>query len=242
MTTQALLLFYGIYYYAMKSNNSSTCLFFFTSFSYFYSMPNACRENNAEALWMLFKEGDVHAFEAIIKNHYQNLYNYGTRFCRDSELIKDSLQELFLLLWKNRENLGTPASVKNYLLKSLRRKLFREASKTKQANPFDELYFDAGFNMVLPVEHNVILQEKLTELSFKVRSVLEKLSPRQQEIIYLRFYMDADVDEISEIMELSRQSVYNLLHEALKRFKALSSLDYFSLSLSLMLFFNYYLF
>lgn len=205
-------------------------------------MPNDCREKNIEALWVLFRKGDVDAFETITKTYYQSLFNYGTRFCRDSELIKDSLQELFLALWKNRAALGNTVSVKNYLLKSLRRKLFRETNKIKQTTHFDELCFDAGFNMVLPVENNVILQEKLTELSFKVREVLEKLSPRQQEIIYLRFYMDAEIDEISEIMELNRQSVYNLLHEALKRFKTLSSFDYFSISFALMLFFNFYLF
>ncbi len=195
-----------------------------------------------EALWVLFRQGDVPAFEAIMKAYYQNLYNYGSRFSTDPELIKDSIQEVFLVLWKNRETISDTDSVKNYLLKSLRRKLFREAHRAKQTSYFEELQFDAGFNMVLPVESNVILQEKLTELSFKVREVLEKLSPRQQEIIYLRFYMEASIEEISEIMELNRQSVYNLLHEALRRFKNLSSLDYFSISFSLLLFFSFHLF
>ena len=90
--------------------------------------------------------------------------------------------------------------------------------------------------MVLPVENNVILQERLTELSYKVRQVLLKMSSRQQEIIYLKFYMEANLDEIAEIMDLNRQSVYNLLSESLKRFKSLSSLDYFSIPLSLLLF------
>jgi RNA polymerase sigma factor (sigma-70 family) len=127
-------------------------------------------------------------------------------------------------------------SVKNYLLKSLRRKLLREIHKNKQTTHLRELHFDAGFKMVLPVDHNVILQERLTELSFRVRDVLEKLSPRQQEVIYLRFYAEANLEEIAEIMDLNAQSVYNLLHEALKRFKGLSSPDYFSVSLSLLLF------
>jgi RNA polymerase sigma factor (sigma-70 family) len=199
-------------------------------------MPDDCHINSTE-LWILFKAGDVRAFETIMKTFYRQLFNYGTRFCKDEELIKDSLQDLFLSLWKNRETINETVSVKNYLLKSLRHKLFRETSKIKHTTYFEELEFNAGFNMVLPVENNLILQEKLTELSFKVRSVLEKLSPRQQEIIYLRFYMEAGLDEIAEIMELNRQSVYNLLHESFKRFKGLSSLDYFSVSFSLLIFF-----
>jgi RNA polymerase sigma factor (sigma-70 family) len=199
-------------------------------------MHNDCSDSNMEELWVLFKTGNKPAFEKIIKAHYQTLFNYGMRFCKDNELIKDTLQDLFVTLWQNREGIGNTMSVKNYLLKSLRRKLLREVNKNKRTTYLSELHFNAGFNMVLPVDHNVILQEKLTELSFKVRGVLEKLSPRQQEILYLRFYMDANLDEIAEIMELNPQSVYNLLHESLKRFKGLSSPDYFSISLSLLLF------
>lgn len=189
-----------------------------------------------ESLWVLFRGGDKSAFENIIKAHYQLLFNYGTRFCKDDELVKDSLQELFFTLWANRSGISNTLSVKNYLLKSLRRSLFRSINRARQTVQLNDLQFDAGFNMVLPVENNVILQERLTELSYKVRQVLLKMSSRQQEIIYLKFYMEANLDEIAEIMDLNRQSVYNLLSESLKRFKSLSSLDYFSIPLSLLLF------
>jgi RNA polymerase sigma factor (sigma-70 family) len=52
-----------------------------------------------------------------------------------------------------------------------------------------------------------------------MRQALAGLAKRQQEVIYLRFYVDADIDEIAEIMGLNRQSVYNLLHEGLKKLK-----------------------
>lgn len=200
------------------------------------AMPNNdCQTLTDEKTWDLYLAGDAAAFEIIMKRHYQTLYNYGSRFTQDHELIKDHIQELFLSLWKNRPGIQSTLSVKHYLLKSLRRKLFRTISKSRLISSLDENYFDAGFNMVLPVEADLVLQEKLTELSFKVRAVLEKLSRRQQEIIYLRFYMDADINHIAEIMGLEHQSVYNLLHEALKRFKSLSNFEYFSISLCLAL-------
>ena len=210
-------------------------MFTFSSFSLHLIMQNDCREQNMETLWVLFRAGSEHAFEKIIQLHYKLLFNYGTRFCKEDELIKDTLQDLFVLLWENRSGINNTMSVKNYLLKSLRRKLVREVHKNGKFVHLNDLQFDAGFNMVLPVDHNVIIQEKLTELSFKVREVLDKLSPRQQEIIYLRFYMEANLDEIADIMELNTQSVYNLLHESLKRFKSLSSPDYFSVPIVILL-------
>lgn len=199
-------------------------------------LNNDCQNLPDEKVWDLFLLGDEPAFETLMKRHYQALFNYGSRFTKDQELVKDHIQDLFLTLWKNRSGLQSTVSVKHYLLKSLRRRVLRYAQKSKLISPVDDYYFDAGFNMVLPVEANLVLQERLTELSFKVRSVLEKLSRRQQEIIYLRFYMDADIKQIAEIMELNHQSVYNLLHEALRRFKNLSNADYFSISLCIALF------
>jgi len=196
---------------------------------------NDCLVIDHEMLWTRFKEGDADAFGLIFKTFYQDLYNYSSRFTKNTELIKDCLQDLFLLLWKNRETINNTASVKNYLLKSVRRRLCKDISNNKLSLTFDESNFNAGFNIVLPVENNLILQEQLTELSYKVRNVVEKLSKRQQEIIYLRFYMDRDVEQIAEIMSLNRQSVYNLMHDALKQFKSLAGPDYFSISLSVLL-------
>ncbi len=79
-------------------------------------------------------------------------------------------------------------------------------------------------------ENKIIIEEELSELAAKMRQVLAGLSKRQQEVIYLRFYMDADIDEIAEIMSLHRQSVYNLLHDALKRLRRLSAKKAFSFS------------
>lgn len=195
---------------------------------------NDCQVIDHEMLWTRFKEGDADAFGLIFKTFYQDLYNYSSRFTKNTELIKDCLQDLFLLLWKNRETINNTASVKNYLLKSVRRKLCKEIINNKLSITFDESNFNAGYNIVLPVENNLILQEQLTELSYKIRNVVEKLSKRQQEIIYLRFYMDRDVEQIAEIMSLNRQSVYNLMHDALKQFKSLAGPDYFSISLSVL--------
>jgi len=194
---------------------------------------NDCQSFTDEKIWELFLTGDTAAFEQLMKRYYQTLYNYGSRFTKDHELVKDHIQELFLTLWKNRAGIQNTLSVKHYLLKSLRRRICRTLQHAKHIFSIDENYFDAGFNMVLPVDANLVLQEKLTEVSFKVRSVLEKLTKRQQEIIYLRFYMDADISQIAEIMDISHQSVYNLLHESMKRFKNLSNADYFSISLCL---------
>ena len=173
-------------------------------------------------LWNEFRNGNAEAFGALIRVHYQDLFQYGTRFTKDEELVKDCLQDLFLELWTNRLTISETSFVKYYLLKALRRRLNRKIGRSRYTGSWEELHFESLFNGSPSVETDIIREEHLAELARKMRKALASLSKRQQEVIYLRFYVDADIEEIAEIMSLTRQSVYNLLHDALKKLKKLS--------------------
>lgn len=173
-------------------------------------------------LWNEFRNGNAEAFSGLMRAHYQDLYNYGTRFTRDEELVKDCIQDLFLTLWMNRLSISETSFVKYYLLKSLRHNLTRAISRSRYFNHPGEGHFENLFNGTQPLEADLIREEHLAELAKKMRKVLAALTRRQQEVIYLRFYMDADVEEIAEIMGLNRQSVYNLLHDALRKLRRVS--------------------
>jgi RNA polymerase sigma factor (sigma-70 family) len=174
--------------------------------------------------WDKFRIGDKDAFNKLIKIHYNYLYSYGYRFAKDQELVKDCIQDIFLALWKNRETIGPTSSVKFYLMAALRRKLQRELQKN-QSHLFENGVEFSGFELVSPAESKIIREEQLRDLTLRMSSILQKLSKRQQEVIYLKFYAEADVDEISDIMQLNRQSVYNLLHDSLKKLKSITHKD-----------------
>lgn len=175
-------------------------------------------------LWSKFLAGDANAFANIIRLYYNDLYNYGARFTHDGELVKDCIQEVWITLWKNRSTISETLFVKYYLLKSLRRNLTRAFIKNAaKGREWDTGFLD-DFEPALNVEENIVSKENMAELSIKLHSLLQKLSRRQQEIIYLRFYLDADIPEIADIMSINRQSVYNLLYDALKKLKGMSDM------------------
>jgi RNA polymerase sigma factor (sigma-70 family) len=170
-------------------------------------------------LWNEYRSGNAEAFGALIRVHYQDLFYYGTRFTKDKGMVKDCLQDLFLELWINRETISETSFIKYYLLKALRRKLNRKIGKSRYTGSWEELNIESIFNGAPSVETSFIREEGMAELARKMRQALAGLSRRQQEVIYLRFYVDADIEEIAEIMSVNRQSVYNLLHDALKKLK-----------------------
>jgi RNA polymerase sigma factor (sigma-70 family) len=170
-------------------------------------------------LWNEYRSGNADAFGALFRVHYPDLFHYGTRFTRDTELVKDCMQDLFLELWINRETISETSFVKYYLLKALRRKLTRRIGRSRYTGSWEELHFESIFNGSSSAEMGMIREEGLAELARKMRHALTGLSKRQQEVIYLRYYVDADIDEMAEIMSINRQSVYNHLHDALKKLK-----------------------
>lgn len=151
-----------------------------------------------------------------MRTYYQVLFSYATKFCRDGEFVKDCLQELFLELWKNRSSLGPTEYVKSYLFKSIRNKIFRELHKNRFHNDSASIDHDHDFYVEFSIEHHLIREQTMREVANTFAHLLNKLPKRQKEIVYLRFYQDMDATEISNIMDISSQSVYNLIYKALK--------------------------
>jgi RNA polymerase sigma factor (sigma-70 family) len=184
------------------------------------AMQNNDGDINTGELWEQLRKGNAEAYGSLVKYYYQDLFKYGSSFTRDEELVKDCMQDLFLSLWKNRDTIRDTAFVKYYLLKSLRRLIARSLEKSKWFSKPVEPQFDGGFDNSLTADNILIRDEMLLEQSRRMREVLSRLSKRQQEVIYLRYYADAETADIADIMGISRQSVYNLLHDALNKMKA----------------------
>ena len=68
----------------------------------------------------------------------------------------------------------------------------------------------------------ITLEKQISEeKGRKLRKTLSLLSKRQKEIIYLKYYQHLDHGQIAELMNITRQSVYNLLHEAIQKLRSL---------------------
>lgn len=169
--------------------------------------------------WVRFKAGDAVAFGQLSEQFYRTLYNYGTRFTTDTELIRDCIQDLFFDLWSRRQQLSETAFVKAYLLKAFRHKLIKvsQSAKRWQAEE-DEIDFLA-YESEPSAEQLIILDEHRQQQVDHLQRLISQLTKRQQEIIYLRFYQQLDHDQIAEVMNLSRQGVSNLLYRSLKELK-----------------------
>ncbi|WP_338877420.1 sigma-70 family RNA polymerase sigma factor (plasmid) [Spirosoma sp. SC4-14] len=167
-----------------------------------------------EALWKTFIKGDETAFEQLFTKYYSILFQYGRKFSPDTEFVKDALQELFTELWQRRTFLSQTPSVRNYLYKSLRRKMLRLSGNRPVSTELTEEVNQ--FTVTLSPEQLLMDDENSDQQRQQMSHWLSFLTPRQQEAIYLRFYHDMDYDEIASVMAVTNHAARNLIYEALK--------------------------
>src|SRR5690606_8884992 len=168
-------------------------------------------------LWKQFQRGDRDAFTKIVNQHSDVLYGYGKRFSTDDELIKDSIQDVFFTMWNRREYLSETTCIEFYLMKALRQRIVREPSKWQRMSSLDDIPMNEASFVSELEDHPELMESGNTAL----KAYINKLSPRQREIIYLRFYENLKQEEVAELMGLNLQSVYNLQYSALLALKKL---------------------
>jgi len=168
------------------------------------------------ALWESFLKGDQEAFGLLFKNNYPYLFQYGIKICPNAALLEDTIQDLFVEIWRGRNAVPT-LSVRAYLLKALKYKLLKELARNNATALHDNMAEDGAFE--LGHEAFLVARQEDEERSKKVLQSLQQLSPRQKEIIYLKFYQNLSYEEVSVIMNINYQAARNLLYHAIKALK-----------------------
>ena len=173
---------------------------------------------NDATLWKAFRSGDEKALVTIFDKFTKPLFNYGYKIAGDSDLVKDTIQELFIEIWQKRELLGETDSIKYYLYKALRRRLARSINSGNRI--FTTLPPEEEISEVSPSPELTIINEQVArEQSERLSSMFNTLTKRQKEVMFLRYFEELSCDQISMVMKLSKQAVYNLIHNSIQHLK-----------------------
>ena len=152
----------------------------------------------------------------FVRQYFSDLVAYGTKITGSDHLVKDQIQELFVRLWERRSFLGDVGNVKVYLLISLKNDLLQTKKVNSRKTPDLAIQNDL---FAISSGDFIIEKEQEKELAAKVASNLAKLTARQREVIYLRFYMNLDFPQLAEVLDMNIQSVRNLLFRTLEKIR-----------------------
>jgi len=179
---------------------------------------------NIEELKAEMIKGEKASFNQFYKFYYPRLKYYGLQFNLklSSYSVEDTIQELFMWLYKNHKKLNEIDNLEVYVLSAFKQNIYKEINKTCKKR--QGLESNLNSLSVQPaedsVEHNYIKIEDANHLSDKANQILEQLPPNQKEVLYLRNYMDMSYKEIAEVMQLSEQVVRNYSYRAIQKLRA----------------------
>jgi len=161
------------------------------------------------------------ALALLMRKYYTDLYNYAARFTRDDAMIKDCIQDVFISLWHRRQTAAGILSPKFYFLRAIKNKVLKSLDSTRRRIGNQTLPDDYDFFHEFSIEKIIIAKQVSEENAARLQAILALLSKREKEGIYLKYYQHLDNAQIADLMNIGRQAVYNLLHEAIRKLKEL---------------------
>jgi len=174
----------------------------------------------SEMNWLQrLQQNDEKALEFLMREYYTPIYNYAAKFSKDTSLVSDCIQEVFISLWQRRESATGILSLKYYLLRAVKNKVLKALHSSQRKAELANAENGYEFLQEFSIEKQIIDKQISEEKAEKLKQALSMLSKKQQEIIYLKYYQHLDYGQIADLMSINRQSVYNLLHESIQRLR-----------------------
>ena len=162
---------------------------------------------NDSILWQKFKSGDRQAFLTLYDQYFPVLFRYCRQITPATQLIEDTIHDLFITLWDRRHHLGEVQSIQSYLITSARRLIVQQLKKDSGEELSDNLS-TAPFELMIGAT-----------LECDLAKALQELNEKQREVLFLKFYNGLSYQEIAEAMNLRLDTVYKIAKRSLNKLK-----------------------
>ena len=169
------------------------------------------------------KAGDQQSFELLLQRYRTPLVNFIFRMVRSREQAEDLAQEVFIRVYRAREEYVPSAKFTTWLfriatnlaLNSLRDhrhqklEMSIDAPLSTDAENGDERTFEIA-------EKRPTIEQELVEQARKqmIRHAIEKLPEKQRAAVLLHKYQELDYAEIAKILSCSESALKSLLFRA----------------------------
>lgn len=178
------------------------------------------RTDTGEDLILLqaFLTGSKKSFTLIYNKYVGELLVYGMSLGFEKKTVEDAVHDTFVKFYTDKKHLKGVNHLKYYLFKMLKNRLLNiYQSRIKETSL--ELSAGLSFAMEVSVLDEIITKEESRLLELRIEGLLNMLTDRQKEAIYLRFIQEMDYDEIADLLKMTSPAVRKLISRAIKRMR-----------------------
>nr|WP_068892052.1 RNA polymerase sigma-70 factor [Pedobacter panaciterrae] len=174
------------------------------------------KSSSEKSLIVLLKKHDVHAFNELYSRYCKELYAVAYKRLLSKDDVQDIIQDIFISIWNNCENLDEELPLGPYLFKSLKFKIIDHFYKNKSRSLVPITDFNEAENVHQNTDHNLFLTKELEEV---LNKEINNLPLKMKQVFLLSRKDYLSNDKIAERLSISSQTVKNQISLALKKLR-----------------------
>ncbi|TAH60629.1 RNA polymerase sigma factor [Lascolabacillus massiliensis] len=168
--------------------------------------------------WKNFLEkGDEFSFSIIYNKYVEELYAYGISLGFQKENCKDAIQDVFIKIFLDRNNISKIENKSGYIFRSYKNRLIDLKKKNNNKDNIDSV--EDKFTIEVTILDNLIETEIANIVKEKIKKLLESITPNQREVVYLKYVVGLQHSEIAEILGIHEESARKLLYRAMEKLR-----------------------
>lgn len=160
------------------------------------------------------KEGDIKVFEEVFKRYYSPLSLYATGITGRTDVAEEMVQDLFYVLWRDRESLHIFTSLNGYLYRALRNRSLQYCEHRGVHHKYEE---KIGGDKTTATETSTPQDElEYKELEQLIHKTFDKMPQRRLQIFRMQRFEGKKYAEIANILCISIKTVEAEMTKALQ--------------------------
>lgn len=166
------------------------------------------------------KAGDQSAFEYLVQKYRRPMVSFMYRMARNAAAAEDLAQEVFLRVYRSRENYEASAKFTTWLYRIATNLAVNHARDTRHERPevqvsLDEPDEESGTTLEVPdgalnAEQAMVRRERM----LAIRKRVEALPEQQRLAVIMHKYQQMDYKQIAEVLKKSESATKSLLFRA----------------------------
>ena len=154
------------------------------------------------------QQGDIDAFELLIYQNKAMLYRIGVNILKSDFDTADAIQETLFIAYKKLPQLRQTQYFKTWLVRILMNECKKISKKRKKELSIEsESYQDTSY--------------EIKEVEDELKSYIELLAPKLQQVVFLKYYEEFKITEIKRILGIPESTVKTRLRTAKKQLMSL---------------------
>jgi RNA polymerase sigma factor (sigma-70 family) len=171
-------------------------------------------------------QGDAAAWEPLMLAHQEPVFRLAYLFLGDADDAEDITQETFLRAYHNLKRFDSTRPLRPWLLSiaaNLAKNRHRSAARYLAA-------LTRSFRAEPPASIDIENHTEHNQDAGQLWKAVRRLSTDDQQIIYLRFFLDLSTAEAAQALDVAEGTVKSRLNRAVGRLRAIVKTDFPNLS------------